>query len=417
MAWTWSWSRIVRWFGPSGIDQGKGEQSPIPRGFPYKAPANVTTDNALQLSSVWACTRLLSETVASLPLNLYRKNAAGAAEILENEPLHQVLNSRPNSMMTSLEFREAMMTNLVLLGNAYARIQRAGESETSIGGSIVALWPIPASQMSPQVMEDGSLVYIQMTDRGTKVYAPDRILHIKLFGNGLVGLSPLGYARNSIGAAIAMDDRNATFFANGAKPSGVLMVDKVLTPEQRAAIRANFSELESGNEDRLFVLEAGAKYEQTSISPQDAQLLESRRFQLEDICRFFGVPSFLVNDTEKTTTWGSGIEQMMLGFYTLTMRPYLERWEAAIYNALLTPQQRAQGWYIEFDFDALMRADMSGRANYYSQMVQNGIFNRNEVRAKENLPPFEGGDVYTAQVNMAPVVSLGANNGTQTAGN
>lgn len=416
MAWTWSWSRVVRWFGPSGIDQGRGEQSPIPRGFAYKSPATVTTDNALQLSSVWACTRLLSETVASLPLNVYQKTPGGAAKILENETLHAILHDRSNSMMTSLEFREAMMTNLVLLGNAYARIQRSGETEDNIGGTIVGLWPIPASQMSPQVMDDGSLVYIQMTDRGTKVFAPERILHIKLFGNGLVGLSPLGYARNSIGAAIAMDDRNATFFANGAKPSGVLMVDKVLTPDQRKAIRENFAELEAGNDDRLFVLEAGAKYEQTSISPQDAQLLESRRFQIEDICRFFGVPSFLVNDTEKTTTWGSGIEQMMLGFYTLAMRPYLERWEAAIYNSLLTPQQRAAGWYVEFDFDALLRADMSGRANYYSQMVQNGILNRNEVRARENLPPFAGGETYTAQVNMAPVGSLGARNGTQATG-
>lgn len=416
MAWSWGWSRVVRWFGPSGIDQGTGEQSPLPRGYPYKAAANVTTDNALQLSSVWACTRLLSETVASLPLNLYQKQKNGAAILLENEPLHAVLHDRPNSMMTSLEFREAMMTNLVLLGNAYARIQRVGETEDSLGGSVVGLWPIPASQMSPQVLDDGSVVYVHSTDKGTKVYAPERILHLKLFGNGLVGLSPLAYARNAIGAAIAMEDRSSTFFANGAKPSGVLMVDKVLTPDQRTAIRANFADLESGNEDRLFVLEAGAKYEQTSISPQDAQLLESRRFQLEDICRFFGVPSFLVNDTEKTTTWGSGIEQMMLGFYTLTMRPYLERWEAVLYNSLLTPAQRAQGWYVEFDFDALLRADMSGRANYYSQMVQNGILNRNEVRARENLPPFGGGDTYTAQVNMAPVGSLGANSGTQTTG-
>lgn len=410
----WSFGWVTRWFGASGIDQGRGQQLPLPRSYAYRTPSTVTTDTALQLSSVWACTRLLSETVASLPLNLYRENKNGSPSLMSDDPLYAVLHDRPNSMMTSLEFREAMMTNLVLLGNAYARIQRQGETESSLGGAITGLWPIPAGQMSPEVLLDGSVVYIHTTEQGTKVYAKDRILHIKLFGNGLVGLSPLGYARNCIGAAIAMDERAATFFANGAKPSGVLMVDKVLTTEQRKAIRDNFAELETGNEDRLFVLEAGAKYEQTSISPQDSQLLESRRFQLEDVCRFFGVPSFLVNDTEKTTTWGSGIEQMMLGFYTLTMRPYLERWEAAMYNALLTPAQRAQGYYIEFDFDSLLRADMTGRANYYSQMVQNGILNRNEVRARENLPPFAGGETYTAQVNMAPVGSLGANNGTQT---
>ena len=411
MAW---WSRVARWFGPSGLDQGRGEQSPLPTAYPYRTTSTVSVDSALQLSSVWACSRLLSETVASLPLNVYFTRRGDTPELATDTDLYRVLHDRPNSMMTSLEFREAMMMNLVLLGNAYARIQRRDDGD--MNSEVIALWPVPASQMSPEVLEDGTLVYVQTGDKGTKVFAQERFLHIKLFGNGLVGLSPLGYARNAMGAAMAMEERSTTFFGNGAKPSGILMVDKVLTPEQRAAIRANFAELEAGNDDRLFVLEAGAKYEQTSISPQDAQLLESRRFQLEDICRFFGVPSFLVNDTEKTTTWGSGIEQMMLGFYTLTMRPYLERWEAACNNRLLTPAQRARGMYIEFDFDALLRADMSGRAAYYSQMVQNGILNRNEVRARENLPPFKGGDVYTAQVNMAPVGSLGAGNGTQTAG-
>jgi HK97 family phage portal protein len=411
MAW---WSRVVRWFGPSGLDQGRGEQSPLPTAYPYRAQTNVTVDSALQLSSVWACARLLAETVASLPLNVYQTRAGDVPLLATDSDLYRVLHDRPNSMMTSLEFREAMMLNLVLMGNAYARIQRRNENDLT--SEVVGLWPIPASQISPEVMQDGTLVYVQTNETGTKVWSQERILHIKLFGNGLVGLSPLGYARNAMSAAIAMDERASVFFANGGKPSGVLMVDKVLTPEQRTAIRAQFSELEAGNDDKLFVLEAGAKYQQTSISPQDAQLLESRRFQLEDICRFFGVPSFLVNDTEKTTTWGSGIEQMMLGFYTLTLRPYLERWEAACNARLLTPRQRTQGFYVEFDFDALLRADMSGRAAFYSQMVQNGILSRNEVRARENLPPFAGGDAYTAQVNMAPVGSLGAGNGTQTPG-
>jgi phage portal protein BeeE len=173
-----------------------------------------------------------------------------------------------------------------------------------------------------------------------------------------------------------------------------------------------FTGLDAGTELTIEFVPAAV-----SPAPDQMPVLQGIEVLREQVLTLgFGVPSFLVNDTEKTTTWGSGIEQMMLGFYTLTMRPYLERWESAINNALLTPGQRASGVYAEFDFDALLRADMTGRANYYSQMVQNGILSRNEVRARENLPPFVGGDTYTAQVNMAPVSSLGANSGTQTAG-
>lgn len=376
-----------------------GDQITTPSSNPIGSTIPITEDVALQISTVWAAVKLLSEAVGSLPLSVYEVD--GDSRKKANTDLYTILHDQPNSRMTSIEFREAMMLNLCLQGNCYARIER-------IGSRIIALWPLSASQMNPVVMEDGSLVYEYTRDNVTIVYAKESILHIKLFGNGTVGMSPLSYAANSVGMAASAESYSQKFFKNGGKPSGVLTLDKLLTPEQRTILRGTFKDMVEGpeNDHRMMLLEAGMQYQQIQMKPEDMQMLETRRFQVEDIARFFGVPSILLNDTSATTNWGSGIEQIMLGFYTLNLKPYLTRWEQAMTSALLTPAERRK-YEIEFNFDGLLRADSKTRSEFYRTMTQNGIMTVNEARKKERLPPEPGGDKLTVQLNMTPIEKLG----------
>lgn len=400
-------TNLRSWFGGNATRQRIGEQVKIPDRYSESAK-QITEDSALQISTVWACTRLIAETIGSLPLNVYEKKESGRDKV-EDSTLVRVLTQQPNARMTSQEFRETMALNLVLHGNAYAVIDR------NAIGQVISLWPLPSEQVRIEIDEFGTPLYYYEHDKGLSVYSDASILHIKLFGNGLIGLSPLAYARNTIGLASAAEDYSHRFYINGGKPSGVLTMDQVLSKEQRATIRSHFKDMFEGTENshRMMLLEAGAKYQQIQMNPDDLQMIETRRFQLEDIARFFGVPSFLINDTEKTTTWGSGIEQMMIGFYQLNLRPYLSRFEQSMAKKLLTPQERKR-LTIEFNFEGLLRADSQGRANYYSTMVNNGLMTRNEVRKRENLPEKEGADDLTAQTALAPVETLRGNaNATQ----
>jgi phage portal protein BeeE len=223
--------------------------------------------------------------------------------------------------------------------------------------------------------------------------------------NGIVGLSPLAYARNAIGIGIAGDDRVKTLASNGFKPTGVLTIDKLLKPEQREQIRLAFADLQQGSGDPLRVLEAGMTYQQVSMNPKDVQLLETRRFQIEDIARFFGVPSVLINDTSASTTWGSGIQQIVEGFYKLGLRPYLERYEAAIRNTLLSADDK-RNFEFEFDFGALLRGDEQTRYATYKEAIMSGFKTINECRQREGLEPILGGDVAYLQAQMTPITTL-----------
>lgn len=389
--------------GSTGSKQAKGSQIPLPTHNSVKTPMIVSEESALQLSTAWACVRILTENISTLPLNIYERKGDDEREQAKNHPLNYVLNRKANKRQTPTEFRQTLLLNLILHGNAYARIER------NVVGNVIALYPYSSEQVETKVLDDGTVVYKRTVNGNVEIIAAENILHIKLFGNGLVGLSPLGYARVTMGIAAATDQYAGSFYANGAKPGGILMIDKVLTDTQREAIRKNFSTLTEGaeNGNRLFVLEADMKYEQTSFNAEDSQMLKTRNFNVEDICRFFGVPSFLVNNTA-TTTWGSGIEQMMLGFYTLTIRPILKLIEDAINCALLSEKDQDK-FYVEHNFESLLRADSKGRAEYYSQMTNNGIMTRAEARKKENLPYIEGSDVLTAQVNLVPLNLLGVN--------
>lgn len=404
MATFWSdmWSKLV---GGTTTERNIGTQYAQPA-YAEPAAVSVTEDTAMQVSAVWACVRLLSETVASLPFNVYRKQPGGRM-LADDFYFHQFINRKPNRYQTRQEFFETMMLNLTLHGNAYAKISR-------VNGRVVSLLPMMSAQVEVRLLDDGSVVYEYTRDNQFEVLAEQSVWHLKLYGNGIIGKSPLAFGRNMVGIAQAADQTVTRVYNNGGKRSGVLTLDKLLTPAQREQVRQNFSGLTTSTDDRLLVLEMGMKFDPISMSPQDIELLASRKFQLEEICRWFGVPSVLVNDTSGSTTWGSGIEQLVQGFYKLNLRPYLERIESSIQSNLFTDDE--QNLYEpEFDFEGLLRSDLKSRLEGYRTAISGSILTPNEVRRIEGWSEMEGGDNLLSQINMAPLNTLGAaQNETQT---
>jgi len=383
------------WFYNSGGDSRKeGFQNPAPSRRVTAEP--VTFDSAMSVSAFWASARLLTEVVAAMPIKCYEIDEATHVKKPRTDyELWELINYQPNKRQTRTEFFECIMLSLVTWGNAYVAVERTSR------GRVIALTPLVSSQMGVELI-DGSLVYCYTTaDSSVRVFAEESIWHIRLFGNGIVGLSPLGYAATSISIAQAADKRVSDLAASGGKATGILTVDDALTDKQRAAIKENFKGLEEGASEGLFVLEAGFKYQQTSMSPSDMQLIENRRFQVEDIARFMGVPSVLINDTSATTTWGSGIEQITQGFYKLNLRPYLERIESSLKRHLM-PKSDWKSVSIEFDFDALLRADFNTRVNAASTAINAGLLTPNEGRAREGLEEKDGGDDIYLNGSLVP---------------
>lgn len=390
-------------FAGSATQQKEGPQSAAPTKQGVASPKVVDEETALQISVVWRCVRILSEVISSLPIKVFEvTDGEGYKEVNDqpNNPLWFVLTQSPNRYQTTQEWLETMCLNLVLHGNSFAQIERNNK------GELTGLLPLPAQNMEVRLLADGSRAYFLHNSAQGRVsaIAEQNILHIKLFGNGIVGLSPLGYAKSSMGLAQSAEEYSAKFFVNGGKPSGVLTIDKVLNKDQRTQIREQFASLTEGSENshRMFILEAGVKYQAIQANPDELQMIESRRFQVEDISRFFGVPLFLLNSTENSTTWGSGLEQIMTGFYLLTLRPYLTRFEQCFRKQVMTAQQRRR-YRVEFDFDDLLRADSTTRANLDQKLVASAINTINEVRAKRNLPPVEGGDQPLVQGAYVPL--------------
>lgn len=390
------WQRFLGLVSGSSYRQ-EGTQLGTPS-YSNSAAVTVTIDSAFQLSTVWACTKLITETVSSLPLIIYKNN--NGVKTPDNEHRLSILfRNKVNRWQTLQEFLETMMYQYVPQGNAFAYIQRNSRNE------VVSLIPLMTQQMTVTLLKDGSVTYEYTDGANVHVYSQDSIMHWKMFGNGIVGLSPIAYARDSIGIGQAIETAVTKIYKNGGKPSGVLILDKILTPEQRAIIKANFAEMAEGNDDRLHVLEAGMKYQQLSLSPQDIELLKSRRFQIEDICRFFGVPSVLVNDTAAGTTWGSGIQQIVQGFYKLNLKPYLTRIQSSLKNNLMTIEER-QNYDIEFDFNVLIQPDWSERVKTYKEAITGGFLSPNEARRYEGWTDKEGGDDLYMQQQMTPVSVL-----------
>ena len=392
--------RFSSWWGAFGATtQNKGVQDTRPLQRVYKNAPEVAIDGALQVSAVWASIELLADNIASLPLFVYLQRD-GMRELARDEQLWSLLHDRPNSRHTPMEFWQFMIMNYLLRGNAYARLERNSK------GEVIAMWPLAADQVQVKVLDNGQLSYEYHLDGNVLVYSEQSILHFRDKGNGIIGMSRLDYMKASVGVAINAQNAVSRTYANDNKQPGVLMIDKILTPDQRKQIRANFKELVEGGEDQLLVLEAGAKFQPLSLTPADAQLLETRRFSVEDIARWFGISSVLINDTAKTTTWGTGIDALIEGFYKFKLRPMLVGFEQVLKMRLLTAEQRVK-YSVEFSLDALLRASLKDRMEIYAKAVQNGIYDRNEARQLENLPPKTGGDVLTAQTNLAPLDMLG----------
>lgn len=398
-------TKTFGWLFGNATGQRSGSQQIAPASSAHDDTPNIGIDSALQVSTVWACVTLLTETIASLPLVVYR--VTGDERVVDkNNRLYTILHDSPNKRQTSQEFWEQMILNYVLRGNAYAHIKRDNTGEA------IALWPLAADQMDVIVTDNGELMYVYGYEQQKLIYTEQDILHIRGMGNGVVGMSPLDYMRSSVGLAISAQNHTTKTFKKEARRPAVLMSDTVLTPDQREAVKKNFGDIATGGGRELYVLEAQFKLEPLGMSPADIQLLETRQFAVQDLARWFGVPSVLINDTAQTTSLGSSVQQIVDGFHKLKLRPQLERIEQAIQRRVLTPRQRAQGLTVEFNLDALLRASLQDRMEIYAKAVQNGIKTRNECRKRENDQPLPGGDVLTAQVNLMPVEMLGTQQAT-----
>jgi HK97 family phage portal protein len=393
---------IGQWlFG--GLYRERGLQYPQPA-YAEASASPVTFDTALQLSAVWACLKLLSETPASLPLKFYNMDGLQETEN-KDHALYKLFAGKVNRYQNSNEFWETVLLNLHTHGNAYCLIQKAGDR-------VIGLLPLMSSQVETSLMTDGSITYQYTADSGVKIYAEASIWHLKLMGNGIIGLSPLAYQRNTLGIAQSAEQAVTKIYANGAKPSGVLTFDRLLTKAQREEARANFATLTTGSGERLMVLEKGTAFQPISLSPQDIELLESRKFQISEICRWYGVPSVMVNDNNGTSVWGSGIEQIMSGFYRQTLRPTLEKIERSMMVKFLTEEER-ETMKIEFDVDALLRGDKKTMYEAYKSAVNGSLMTPNEGRNHIGLPPIAGGDKLLVQGAMVPIESVGLSEGIQ----
>lgn len=394
---------IRGWFSGHALRDTTGKQLPLPGQALVPDTANVGPDGALQISTVWACIDRRAAVVSSLPFFVYDMQADGQKTLARNSRLYGLLHESPNTRMTPMEFWRAMMLSHDLRGAGYARIDRDERT-----GEAIALWPMHYDQTQPIVLPDGSMVYEYRIDQDVAILAAENVLVIKGLGNGTTGLDKLAFMRSTTDESAKAQASASKLFGSGGKPTGVLMIDHVLKPEQRRALLERFSEMASGNTSRLFLLEANMQHKQLSLSPEDQQLLETRRFSVEEICRWFDVPPVLVHHSN-VTTWGSGVEQIVTGWFKMSIGPMLVNIQQAVRKRVMTPGQRARQ-AAELAFEALLRADTAARSAFYASALQNGYMTRNEVRQLENLPPATGpgASLLTAQSNLLPIDKLGS---------
>jgi len=395
---------VGRWFGWGGaMGENTGQQTGLPDGKLISGTRTISADGALQLSVVWACIDKRANIVASLPFFAY-KERDGEKELARTSRLYSLLKESPNSRMTPFEFWRALMMNYDLRGNAYARIDRDAPGPGQSIGEAVAMWPMPADQVRPVVLEDGSMVYEYMISGKVAILAEENVLHLKNLGNGTIGLAKLDFMAASTDELANAQSSASKMFGNSGKPTAVLMIDSALSPAQREGLRANYGELTSGSTQRLAVLEANMKYQQLSLSPADQQLIETRKFGIEELCRWFDVPPVLVNHPGQIKYGNDDIIEDI--FYKLTISPLVESIEQAFRKRVMTPRQRAS-MVCEFQMDALLRGSATKRAEIYAKGLQNGWITRAEVRQLEGWPKKDGTDFLTAQSNLLPLNKLG----------
>lgn len=371
----------------------------------------VNERSAMQMTAVYSCVRILSEAVAGLPLHLYQYTDKSSKEKAVENPLYFLLHDEPNTEMTSFVFRETLMTHLLLWGNAYSQIIRNGK------GEVMGLYPLMPDRMTVNRDEKGRLYYEYMVSSGdaktlkdgTVRLSPYDVLHIPGLGfDGLVGYSPIAMAKNAIGLAIAAEEYGSKFYANGATPSGILEYPGTVKEPDKVRESWNAGFGGSSNAHKIAVLEEGMKYTPISISPNEAQFLETRKFQINEIARIFRVPPHMVGDLEKSSF--SNIEQQSLEFVKYTLEPWLVRWEQAMQRALI-PQDDKSKYFIKFNVDGLLCGDYQSRMQGYATARQNGWMSANDIRELENLdriPAEDGGDLYLINGNMMPLSMSGA---------
>jgi len=372
----------------------------------------VNERTAMQTTAVYACVRILAESIAGLPLHVYKYKSDGGKEKATGHPLNNLLHDEPNPEMTSFVFRETLMSHLLIYGNAYAQIIRDGR------GRVLALYPLLPSKMEISRLSNGDLVYTYRRDFGEDAYKgrdsvvtlrKDEVLHIPGLGfDGLIGYSPIAMAKNAIGMALATEEYGAKFFSNGANPGGVLEHPAVIKDIQRVKDSWNAGYQGSENAHKIAILEEGMKFQAIGIPPEQAQFLETRKFQINEIARIFRVPPHMVGDLEKSSF--SNIEQQSLEFVKYTLDPWVVRWEQSLQQALVLPSEKVSV-FIGFNLDGLLRGDYGSRMRGYSIARQNGWMSANDIRELENMnriPTEEGGDLFLINGNMLPLKDAGA---------
>lgn len=373
---------------------------------------SVSQTSALSVTAVYSCVRILSEAIAGLPLHTYKCRSNGGKEKAIDHPLYFILHDEPNPEMTSFVFRETMMSHLLLWGNAYAQILRNGK------GDVIALYPLAPNRMTVDRASNGRIYYTYSTSdddnpklksKGQVYLKAEDVLHIPGLGfDGLVGYSPIAMARNAIGMAMACEEYGAKFFANGASPSGVL--EHPSTIKNPDKLRESWNSLFKGssNSHQIAVLEEGLKYQPISISPNEAQFLETRKFQINEIARIFRIPPHMIGDLEKSSF--SNIEQQSLEFVKYTLDPWVTRWEQSICRRLFKDSEKAE-YFVKFNVDGLLRGDYQSRINGYATGRQNGWLSANDIRELENMnqiPDELGGNLYLVNGSMTKLEDAGA---------
>ena len=401
------WARMASFFvGGRLVTPEKGSQTGPVSASGAVGDSIINDERSLQISTVFACVRLISSVTACLPLDVFETKGEDRSKVGLDNPLARLLRYSPNQFMTAFDFRVAMTMQLCYYGNAYALIERNGV------GDIISLVPLLSVNMDVR-LEGRRIVYRYRRDSEYADFKQADIFHLKGFGfNGLVGLSPIAFGAKTAGVAVAMEDQQRDFYANGAKSPQILMTGdgKVLNKDQRAQLEENFKEISGGAvRKRLWILEGGFTTQAIGVSPQDAETMAARKFQVSELARFFGVPPHLVGDVEKSTSWGSGIEQQNLGFLQYTLDPYLEIWETSILRWLVKTSDVGR-IHAEHNRAGLLSGDSTARANYMKTQVDTGLLTINEGRRIDNRPPLPGGDVATRQSQNVPLTQLGQPN-------
>lgn len=362
---------------------------------------NVSVDKSLHLSAVWACVRVISETISTLPLKIYERKPDGSKSVAVDHPVYQILCRQPAIDLTPARFMQMIPASICLRGNSFSE-------KLFFKKELVGIRPLLPQYMNVGSDDAGRITY-KYSDPVTKTEREiprENIMHVRGFSlDAAVGLTPIQFGADIIGSALATNEAASNVFKNGLQNSGFITSSMPLNPEQRTALRSNLQQfMGSKNAGKVMLLEGGFDYKGITINPETAQLLESRAFSIEEICRWFGVPPVIIGHMEKQSSWASSIESLYTQFLITGLRPMLVNIEQEIGRCLLDNDDR---YFAEFAVEGLLRADSNGRASYYKQALQDGWMNRNEVRAKENLPPIDGGDKFTIQLNMTTLDKVG----------